>query len=138
MTTQPATLTLTAFLERCLADDEAVARAATQGPWYLLGKNVRAAQGRPSPALQRGRESVEIACAYDDTGAAHIARHDPARVLAEVEAKRAIVAECAEEVDGGTTDEGQGLTSGAILGGYVLRALASVYRDRDGFDPAWL
>jgi len=67
---------LVAWLRARLDEDEAVARAATPGKWSM------------------GRlDEHEIGDAWmlklDDKR--HIARHDPARVLREVAAKRAIV-----------------------------------------------
>lgn len=65
--TDTATLTLADFLSARLDEDEAVARRATE---FWAG----AAGGQP--------EVVD-----------HVFRHDPARVLAEVDAKRRIVEE---------------------------------------------
>jgi Family of unknown function (DUF6221) len=58
--------------------------------------------------------------------AGHIARHDPARVLAEVEAKREVVDACAGQAENGAT-------SGGILGGQVLRLLAEAYSDHPDY-----
>lgn len=57
--------------------------------------------------------------------AAHIARHDPARVLADVEAKRALVAFVE-------------LPEGSYFEHQLLAPLARVWRDHPDFDPAWL
>ena len=68
----------------------------------------------------------------------HIARHDPARVLREVEAKRRILYTCdtatrmwlharTEEYADGVADPGD----------TILRALASVYADHPDYDPEW-
>lgn len=54
----------------------------------------------------------------------HFARHDPARVLAEVAAKRAIV----EAVASGFYDSDLGV---------ALRALASVYEGAPGWQEEW-
>lgn len=59
---------------------------------------------------------------------AHIARHDPARVLREVEAKRRIVDECEAsplQVDG----------YGPL--GFVLRYFAAIHDQHPDYDPAW-
>lgn len=78
----------------------------------------------------------------------HIARHDPARVLREVEAKRAIL----DEHDPGypvtyPKPSGQPTCGVCHAGGWdwepekwpcaTVRHLAAVYRDRPGYDPAW-
>ena len=62
---------------------------------------------------------------------AHIARHDPARVLAEVAAKRAILAEF---------EEARGLHSrrdevAALY--FSLRQLAAVYATHPAYRPEW-
>jgi hypothetical protein len=84
---------LVAFVRRCLDEDERVALAAIQehsdpsGRWALGGDsddNVR-------PADPTGNDWVAVGPwdgGLGDATAAHIARWDPARVLAEVEAKR--------------------------------------------------
>jgi hypothetical protein len=100
---------LVAFVRACLDEDERVARAATPGPWRWEepsgeewptydeslvsdGKMERFSEGDEYPA------SVLVGWGYDASGIEanqadrdHIARHDPARVLAEVAAKRAIL-----------------------------------------------
>lgn len=107
------------FLEARIAEDEAVARAATDGPWRYDPRKVwhqdaeKLAMARAGNPFVTGGEEF-VAAGPDDgrnettigvavTGpedhpqsmadAAHIARHDPARVLAECAAKRAIITE---------------------------------------------
>jgi len=74
----------------------------------------------------------------------HIARHDPARVLAEVDAKRRILDEVADEatgldmqVDGefrvGSRDE----KAEPYLGDKLVRLLALPYADRPGYRHEW-
>ncbi len=63
----------------------------------------------------------------------HIARFDPARVLREVDAKRAILAEALAvrkllDLTGGEEDRYRE---------WVLRQMAAVYSDSEDFDPAW-
>jgi hypothetical protein len=97
---------LAAFIEARLAEDEAMAREATQGDWHWVDPGVKT-----KLALVTGGYSVDSATRWDSAewgwnyvlrslddrpfqaDTAHIARHDPARVLREVAAKRAIVAE---------------------------------------------
>jgi hypothetical protein len=67
--------------------------------------------------------------------AEYVARHDPARVLAECEAKRRIVEHANECSDGGSElsmdfDDERGLA-------LVLRLLALPYADCDGFREEW-
>ena len=85
------------FLLARLAEDEQSAQSATPGPWDLnmiqpdMGGNHQyglrsATTAGPIGAVSAGAFRMRGA------DARHIARHDPARVLAEVEAKRRIVA----------------------------------------------
>lgn len=91
------TLTLSAFLEARLAEDEAVARAAITDPYpvRVLGAGVWETETGEYARPQIIGDDLII---YDEGGhdlehATHIARHDPARVLREVTAKRAVVVE---------------------------------------------
>lgn len=78
---------LVVFVRARLDEDEAAAGAASPGPWHVNAESdeVLAVDG------------VTVADGFALSGrqlrvtTAHIARHDPARVLAEVEAKRRIV-----------------------------------------------
>lgn len=81
---------ITEFLLARIAEDEAVARAATPGPWRTDGTAIGGA--RHQPVVKGGFDSagsLQDACAPWD--AEHIAHWNPARVLAECEAKRRIV-----------------------------------------------
>jgi hypothetical protein len=89
---------LIAFLAARLDEDQAVALAATPGSWRDEG-------GYVTDIGPDGLSLVQVTDygTQDDYGndsrpqghadSAHIARHDPARVLREVEAKRRILAE---------------------------------------------
>ncbi|MCT2591120.1 DUF6221 family protein [Streptomyces sp. N2-109] len=74
------TADLTAFLRARLDEDEAVARKAKPGPWRADGGSVYAAH-----------PTDEVVDYARDNSAPHIARHGPARVLREVEAKKRMV-----------------------------------------------
>ena len=63
---------------------------------------------------------------------AHIARHDPARVLREVEAKRRIV-----DVAGRRLDRYIGTGAQVAFEWLTLRLLALPYDDRDGYREEW-
>jgi hypothetical protein len=113
---------LVEFLRDRLDEDEAAARAATPGPWKQSGI------GEYGWGVSFSRPGAGVEAEDGDQGRAdaeHIARHDPARILAEVEAKRALL-RGAEEWEGGT------------LLYYILAPLARVYCDHPDFDPAWL
>lgn len=93
-------MTLTDFLLARITEDEAVARGATPGAWHAdeLYATVTAdpyVSARAAYDHGMGRDCWVIPESMDsgvgDHNLAHIAKHHPARVLAECEAKRQIV-----------------------------------------------
>ena len=84
---------LVEFLRARLDEDEATARAATVGPWTVndpeFAEAIRSADGVDVVAGGRWGGEAPVFASTED--ALHIARHDPARVLAETEAKRRLV-----------------------------------------------
>ena len=100
---------LPGFLRDRWADEEAVARAATPGPWHFIHTDDGYAMSLiaigtvadssdantfvAATLLQTGNPAISHRGERWDEDAAHIARWDPARVLAEVDAKRRILAE---------------------------------------------
>lgn len=90
---------LTTFIAARLDEDERLARAATDGPWIAFRAHARPLDSNPSDWIGVTRD---LAVDYDPdvfatqkcsaADAAHIARHDPARVLRGVEVKRLILA----------------------------------------------
>lgn len=145
---------ITEFLLGRIAEDEAVARDATGNRWavehhegwYDSRRNVEHAWSVNSdePLLQNGRELAytrhPVAVDYDrdynmpqggcalEVDAGHIARHDPARVLAECEAKRRIV-----ERHSSCDDVSFGDAS--ICPEIVT--LAAIYADHPDYQEAW-
>jgi hypothetical protein len=100
---------IASFLQARLADEQRLAEEATGRVEirYLLG-------GRDSPAIARML----------------FHRHfNPARVLAEVAAKRAIVEFC--------RDDPPFIEGGYVYTGRVLELLAAPYADHPEYDPAW-
>jgi hypothetical protein len=83
---------LVAFLRARLDDDEQAARACASAPWEVeIPPMVHVSvQARRDNKWKWGRLGY-VATVERDEDRAHIARHDPARVLADVEAKRQIV-----------------------------------------------
>lgn len=135
------TLTLTDFLLARIAEDEAVARVATSGPWrYAAGDEGE--DGAVLCAVQRGPDlssNFVAMTSYDglsstscnsDGDGEHIARHDPARVLAECEAKRRIVEECANMPSNVAPPA-------AAVYHHVCRRLAAVYADHPDYRDEW-
>lgn len=147
------------FLRARLDGDEAAALAAVipahEGPnaykphpalaeWSYDGGEVEYVQ-TPEMLAHKYPDTIYVTCdseglspSVDDSVGPHIARHDPARVLREVEAKRRILYTCdtatrmwlharTEEYADGVADPGD----------TILRALASVYADHPDFDGSW-
>lgn len=110
------------FLRARLDEDEAAARAVG----YDRIEAVDYLWGTRHLLLQRndGGES-KATTELDADLAAHIVRHDPARVLAEVEAKRRLLL-WAESAEGG------------LFLFPVVDTLVEAYRNHPDFDPAWL
>ncbi|MFV2094840.1 DUF6221 family protein [Micromonospora sp. LOL_014] len=83
---------LIAWLREQLDEDERVAReASTASAEWREGSSWLADLRDPLPSQRRAlRPGAKL---LSDADARHIARHDPARVLAEVEARRAIIDE---------------------------------------------
>jgi hypothetical protein len=145
---------IVAFLTARLDEDQAVAEAATPGPWRVD----RPPYWTNVVVPEKGFEWVGVAGQRMDTrvftgqtsnrgraeweaDALHIARHDPARVLRDVAAARAIVAQyqaAAANADAETDTEEGWVADGVVdaLAG-VIRILAAAHADHPDYDPAW-
>lgn len=110
--------TIVEFLTARIAEDEAMARAAqceyVGCPWVAWDDNVVPCNPR-APVAQTLNGLVAL----------HIARHDPARVLRECAAKRALV----------YTLGGGGPIDDTVRND--LAPLAAVYADHPDYDEAW-
>ena len=146
---------LVEFLRARLAEDEAGARAATAGPWYWDGDYPSTApcphgtewcdhgpdlRSRGVQTESGNDEYVTNATGYDaswmvipDADAKHIARRDPARVLAEVAAKREMVAH--SEIVHERAKVGPAPGDGAWF--LMLRYLALPYAAHPDYDKEW-
>ncbi|MGA4864080.1 DUF6221 family protein [Streptomyces lavendulocolor] len=69
----------------------------------------------------------------------HIARHDPARVLAEVDAKRQMIDEYARNAEAAEAEQCPNEWNGGIdkLGHFVLPLLALPYADHPDYRDEW-
>jgi hypothetical protein len=133
---------LVAFLRQCLDQDERVAReasdAARSANW-IAGAEGSVISTDPQSELHiRG-----AVLSLDDIGV-HIARWDPARVLAEVEAKRRIIADIVDEATWldlscdmdrriGPRDE----ATEPYLGDQLAKLVAQPYAGRPGWRDDW-
>lgn len=128
---------LVAWYRQQLDDDERAAKAAGRRRWtsdtqitttrddagvWVLGED-----GDPVAVARHAFDESGESVSPHDTGG-HIARHDPAAVLADVEAKRAVLELCVTE----TPD-----TGGRPLALRTVRLLARAYRHRPGWKTEW-
>ena len=125
---------LVAFLRARLDEEEAFAQATV---WEGSG-NKLAWERAASATFDVGGDEFY---AGDSAIANHIARHDPARVLADVEAKRQALAKCAEWLSYrpvGDTDVDRG-SDGAYVDAAetMLRLLALPYADHADYREEW-
>lgn len=136
--------TLTDFLLARITEDEEVARAASPSPWSfpgvesVAGGTLYDADRRivdlvyEQPEDHDGSIVRHLLVPEADANGAHIARHDPARVLVECEAKRRIV---------GRHDVVDAAGGCAFCGEPApcehLRILASVYADHLDYRAEW-
>lgn len=153
--------TLIEFLTARLARDEAAAQATLidvdgSGDWRPDERPVALTVDLYRVRDVNARPVVEaVKSLYGDEGpaeplyvdgeavAAHVARHDPARVLREVAAKRAIL-ELADEASGLDMQVDHEFRVGErdtkeepYVGDLILRQLAQAYSDHPEFDPEW-
>lgn len=123
---------LISWLRQQLDTDEQLALAASPGPWrpnaehdeVLAVDDVRVADGFALSGRQL-RATVD-----------HITTHDPARVLRQVQAHRAIL-DAYEAEDNGARYGGCGDDCEWKALGYAVKLLASIYSDRDGYREEW-
>lgn len=154
-------MTIVEFLLARIADDEAVAWAALDAPgstWWVNSREQRIVRGAPTTR-------APIAEALSWRTAAHIARLDPTRVLAECEAKRKIIefhkqwpvlvrtepkleigpddgltqyaARMAQRLDWLTQQEYAKRFGTEAPTTPMLRAMAAVYADHPDYETAW-
>jgi hypothetical protein len=113
------------FVRLQLDDDERWARAAGWHQWQMgIMYGTVIATGNGKTVARDCRE-------YD---AEHIARHDPARVLREVESLRKIIDNCSDwienPVQGWEIDRADELTLKLDVGPTLLRLLAAIFSGR--------
>jgi hypothetical protein len=131
MTTSTPPVTLATWLLAQLDAEEAVARAATPGPWRVVEQQatVSVTNRWQRVALMQRRANDRLA----EASAAHIAAQDPATTLARIAALREVVETCTMPL--AATEECQ--LGWESQGDTVLRALAQPYVGRPGFKEEW-
>lgn len=139
------------FLTARLDEDEQLAHAAcgfhdfkpygaSKSKVYTWWLRAEPGAGEPEDILRRRSGQVVAVIRYLDA-AAHIARHDPARVLREVAAKRRVLERHYADDDGScvgchfANDETRWAED--IEECPELRDMASVYDDHPDYEQAW-
>jgi hypothetical protein len=130
--------TLAAWLQAQLATDEALARAATPGPWETR-------YGFPAyvSAPGSGVTINAVTADMEPADAAHIAANDPAATLARIEATRKVLALhevsswYSEVLDAWIATCSSCSTPEDEMPCPTIHALASQYADRDGWREEW-
>jgi hypothetical protein len=113
------------FLRARIDKDEALARACAATPWRALPAG-QIVVDSPDPA--------PVAAAENLTYAEHVARHDPARALRDVAAKRRLIAEYEKNAWRAT----QGRDPQHVdPWETTLRLLAEVYDQHPAYQEAW-
>lgn len=82
---------LAEFLLARIGEDETLAQAASAGEWIADGRRVRLAGRKDMAVAVSGWDDDDLSQEDDDEDMAHIAHWHATRVLAECEAKRAII-----------------------------------------------
>lgn len=144
---------LATFLRERLDEDQEAAERTQPGPWIAVPAAMPG-EMEIRHQMRDGRPDVAAAVATthglycSGVDAAHIARHDPARVLAEVKAKRRIVElhahrdgphECPEWKwrDPDHPEDPWETETGWAAACLTLRLLASVYAEHPGYRSEW-
>lgn len=129
---------LVQFLRDRLDEDEQAATGASAGPWKpWRGKALLHGLGQLEHAVTLPGEGIGsrasiVTASWMD--AEHIARHDPARVLAEVDAKRRIVDYLVEELEDQGADNPWWYDDKLLP---ILRCLALPYADHPHYREEW-
>lgn len=132
------TAALVAFLRERLDEDEQVAQAAAEEGANWSPGNAGAGVW-PSDDIENYRRPI----VYDEGRPTseqthHIARHDPARVLAEVQAKRRIIERCEQYARWAANDDAPGFQALKAAGEHMLRLLALPYSTAPGYRAEWV
>jgi hypothetical protein len=135
---------LVRWLNTQLDEDERIARAATAGPWSRMGRRVL----DPTPPSDRLGIGMAVGHAAADADfnetADHIAAHDPARVLREIDAKRQILTLHRPTGKRSTGSGGGTIQDCSVCQHFparypctTLRFLVLPYSDRPGYQESW-
>ncbi|MFF7130363.1 DUF6221 family protein [Streptomyces sp. NPDC008240] len=128
---------LVRWLTACLDEDEQIARAATPGPWTVDSATYAERIDSPDgPVIAGGRWGGEASVFESTEDALHIAAHDPARVLREIDPDRQLLAMYAE-VAANDLNDVEYAHGWANALGLAVRLRASAFSDRPGYREEW-
>lgn len=138
---------LVEWLREQLDEDERIARATTAEHWGAL-RRARGWSVHPTWQLLANNPDPVLAAVAGpvaEADAVHMAWHDPAWVLRDVEAKRRILDDyrhCLTEVQRASSPTCTIEESGAVRAAFqvafrALKRVASVYCDRPGYRQEW-
>ncbi|MFE7752146.1 DUF6221 family protein [Streptomyces sp. NPDC057428] len=125
---------LVQFLKRRLDEDEEIAKDPTHATWATA--EWRFSDAGNAPYVDLGTNHLDSVSSLNESEMRHIARHDPARVLAEVDAKRELLSRYEAMVADVLVVTGRE----AILSEYrrvILPSLALPYADHPGYRAEW-
>lgn len=132
--------TLTSFLLARIAEDEAMARAAIDphetdnaGHWEFVEYPYEGGSPHPRGTLDAGTSGYDPGLPWSDL----VNRFDPARVLAECEAKRELVAGWSAFLDGAPKWAETEMPSLLEMARRSLAILALPYADHADYDESW-
>lgn len=135
---------LVQWLRAQLDEDERIARAAAQdtGPdWYYNDGFVFSRRGAlPQELVERSEfiAAFPLQDFLEQGRGEHVAHHDPARALREIEADRALLAAYEAVADLDTEDPEPEFAYGRAAGlGEAARYRALRYADRPGYREEW-
>ncbi|MFF7190593.1 DUF6221 family protein [Streptomyces sp. NPDC008222] len=131
---------LVRWLGEQLDTDERIARAATQGPWSVdsetYAESINAGDG--TQVVAGGRWGGEASVFESTEDALHIVRHDPSRVLRDIEAKRQLVKRYERAMENRRAHPDDLASVGALLALHgAVKLLALPYADRPGYREEW-
>ncbi|WP_309049095.1 DUF6221 family protein [Streptomyces sp.] len=129
---------LVQWLGAQLDEDERIARVASSGPWSVdnatYAETIYAVDG--TAVVGGGRWGGEASVFDSAEDALHIAAHDPARVLREIDAKRQALAHFERIQQLTKRDiEAYVLAEGAVS--KQIQIMATAYADRPGYREEW-
>ncbi|MDF6017058.1 DUF6221 family protein [Streptomyces sp. JH34] len=136
------TAELLAFLRARLDEQEAAAAAAggTSADWRALGTGIYCTASLDDDVPPLVTTGPEVGGSDEDAARTeHIALHDPAQVLREVEATRGLLKQyTTPETDDGLTDAlNQYRAIQRMAVDMAVRHLAQAYADHPDYQPQW-